>query len=198
MRTKFSLSFGASLIAVGIFNLFFKINSVALFGMTISAFTFSLINFMLLIFGDKFKTDKIEMVYVIPFMILLLFCCFNESLTKITNDNAINVLSFISFGLIFISEYFNYKKEMKISKNFYYRILLNEITYSNLILKKLVDSKDKDSNLYNDIQKLTDAKEKKILLELEFLKLKKDFYSIIDIDEIYTANDEILKTNYKE
>ena len=69
---------------------------------------------------------------------------------------------------------------------------------NNLILKKLVDSKDKDSSLYNDIQKLTDAKEKKILLELEFLKLKKDLYSIIDIDEIYTNNDELLKSNFKE
>ena len=140
MKNKFSLSFGIALIAVGIFNIFIETNRTILFGMSISAFIFSLIN---ILFSVKL-TKKYEWVYIIPFIILLTFSCFSESLMnfyfvrEIVNGKTTSVLTFLSFGLSFVSEYINGVKN-DLRESIKHLSLVNEsLQYSVLIQEKIV------------------------------------------------------------
>lgn len=207
MNSKLSVCFGASLIITGIFNFIFETSNIILLGMNLSALLFSLINFFILIFYNHIKSDKIEFVYIIPFVVLLFFYCFGESVKKFSliesmaSSQILNAITFLSFGLIFISEYFNYKKELEISRNMYYEILFNNSKYSKSILLRMIDYKDKindkfSNEFFDSIEKLCFEQMKKIEIEVELLKSGKHYFSIVDFDKIYTENNEIL--NYKK
>lgn len=206
MSSKLSVCFGASLIITGIFNFIFETNNIILLGMNLSALIFSLINFCILIFYKYIKSDKIEFIYILPFVILLLFCCFSESLESISfiknlsSSKILNAITFLSFGLIFISEYFNYRKELDISRNLYYQKLSNDLVYNGLILTKILDykSKIKDESgieFLNSMESLFDEQIKKIKLESSLLKSGQHYFSIVDVDKAYVENNEIL--NFK-
>ena len=110
MNSKLSVCFGASLIIIGGLNFIFETNNIILFGMNLSALLFSLINYLILCFHNRIKSDKIEFFYIIPFVFFLFFCCFSESLKNfsliesILSSQMSNAITFLSFGLIFIAE----------------------------------------------------------------------------------------------
>lgn len=207
MNSKLSVCFGASLIITGAFNFIFETSSIILLGMNLSALLFSLINFFILIFYNHIKSDKIEFIYIIPFVVLLFFCCFCESLKNfpliesMASSQILNAITFLSFGLIFISEYFNYKKELEISRNMYYELLFNNADYSKLILSRMIDYKDKikdkaSNEFFDSVAKLCNEQIKKMEMDVKLLKSGKHYFSIVDFDKIYTENNEIL--NYKK
>lgn len=206
MKNKFSLSFGIALIAVGIFNIFIETNRTILFGMSISAFIFSLIN---ILFSVKL-TKKYEWVYIIPFIILLTFSCFSESLMnfyfvrEIVNGKTTSVLTFLSFGLSFVSEYINGVKD-DLRESIKHLSLVNEsLQYSVLIQEKIVKYRksilkskkimDLDAVIFvEDIEKLCNEKIKKASIESELLVNKKNEYTLDDFSKAYVKNNDILK-----
>ena len=204
MNSKLSVCFGASLIIIGGLNFIFETNNIILFGMNLSALLFSLINYLILRFHDCIKSDKIEFFYIIPFVVFLFFCCFSESLKNfsliesILSSQISNAITFLSFGLIFIAEYSNYKNEMKISRKLYGELSLENANSLRSALLKIMDYGDSITNveLLNSIKYFFAEQTKKMEIELELFKSEKDYFSIVDFNKIYTEKSEIL--NYKK
>lgn len=130
-------------------------------------------------------------------------------ISNIVNSNFLNVLTFISFGLLFISEYINYKISLMYQKINIYSIIIEAYDYSNLILDNLIDYRkeliknkiiiDKQTETFLDkIEDLCNEKTKKAKIEAELLKLEKDYYTVEDFDKIYTKNNEKLNHNYTD
>ena len=185
MNNKFALSFGISLVIVGILNIFFELNNMILFGLSTSTIIFSVINF----FVPMIKNEKSEFLYIIPFVFLTAIFCYSNSLVKnefiltFINSNVTNVLTFISFGSLFISEYFNYKKmeyqsimnQMDlINDSFEYSALILEV--QNEYLHNLCNDKRpievKMDEFYKKIEKLCSEKIKLSKIDLELLTEK--------------------------
>lgn len=215
MKSKFALSFGISLIFVGILNIFLETSSVILFGLSVSTLLFSLISIAFTLFVSDDEDNKLEFIYIIPFVILLSIFCYSNSLMKlsfisnIVNSNFLNVLTFISFGLLFISEYINYKISLMYQKINIYSIIIEAYDYSNLILESIIDYRkeliknkiiiDEQTETFLDkIEDLCNEKTKKAKIEAELLKLEKDYYTVEDFDKIYTKNNEKLNHNYTD
>lgn len=210
MSSKLSVCFGASLIITGVFNFIFETNNIILLGMNLSALIFSLINFCILIFYKHIKSDRIEFIYILPFVILLFFCCFSESLKNIpfinnlSSSKILNAITFISFGLVFISEHANYKKDKKNLKNISIARCTESMDYSSLILDEIINYRNSIQNnnttmdaesgkfLFN-IERLCMEKIKKSKIEAELLEKDKDEYTLFDFSEAYTNNVQELK-----
>lgn len=207
MKSKFALSFGIALIVVGIINFFLETNNVILFGISISAFIFSLLS---ILFATRVDEEKYEILYIIPLLVMLCFFCYGNELMEIDIINSIvnsrltSALTFISFGISFASEYIvecNFKLLEKIR---HLSLIIEMLNYTNLIQdavidykKQLVDKKiiiDEASKSFLDrIEKLYKEKTKKSKMEDRLLSMKKDKYTIDDFDEVYTQETEILK-----
>lgn len=105
MNNKFALSFGISLVIVGLLNIFFKTSNIILFGLSVSTTIFSIMNML----EPKISNKKLELLYIIPFVLLVSIFCYSNSLMKIeiiwniVNSKITNILTFISFGFLFIS-----------------------------------------------------------------------------------------------
>lgn len=201
MNSKFSVCFGIALIITGMFNFIFETSNVILLGMNFSALLFSLINFIILIFYKHIKSDKVEFFYIIPFVVLLVFCCFNESFKSITfinnlaDSKILNAISFLSFGLIFISEFFSYKKELDISRNMYYQMIISKSEHSKMIFSKILEYKNKTTDeasieFFSSMEKMLSEEIKRIKIDSKLIKSKKHFFSIVDFDEAYTESNE--------
>ena len=80
MKSKFALSFGISLIFIGGINFFLDTNNVILFGISLSAFIFSIIS---ILFATEIYEEKYEFLYIIPFVVMLSFLCYGTELMKI-------------------------------------------------------------------------------------------------------------------
>lgn len=130
-------------------------------------------------------------------------------ISNIVNSNFLNVLTFISFGLLFISEYINYKISLMYQKINIYSIIIEAYDYSNLILESIIDYRkeliknkiiiDEQTETFLDkIEDLCNEKTKKAKIEAELLKLEKDYYTVEDFDKIYTKNNEKLNHNYTD
>lgn len=214
MKNKFALSFGISLIIVGLLNIFFDTNGIILFGLSVSTLMFSILNIVI----SWFKFDKkkwADYIYIIPFVILLSIFCYSNSLAeynlvqKIVNGKTLNVLTFISFGSLFISEYMNYRKDIENEKIRNMAIIVEVYDYSNLVLKTLNDYYDsliknkivldKDSVHFTEqIRKICIAKSEKCDIEMALLKTDKDYYSLDDVAKAYTDNNDTLSSIRKK
>ena len=142
MKNNFALSFGFSLVLIGGICIFVKISYIVMAGVALSAFVFSFINIILAMKKNK----KNELIYAIPFFILLLFCCFGDSLIKIEDFNkeisinATNAITFMSFGFIFLAEYINKKNEVKLEKDKYSKLVDETLEYTELALNIITNS----------------------------------------------------------
>lgn len=100
MNNKFALSFGISLVIVGLLNIFFETSNIILFGLSVSTTIFSIMN----MFEPKISNKKLELLYIIPFVLLVSIFCYCNLLMKIeiiwniVNSKITNILTFISFG----------------------------------------------------------------------------------------------------
>ena len=206
MNNKFALSFGISLMIVGILNIFFETNNVILFGLSTSTIIFSIIN----MFVPKIKNGKSELLYIIPFVFLTSIFCYSNSLVKndlilkIINSNITNVLTFLSFGFLFISEYFNYKKSEKQYVANQMEMILDNLEYSALILEIQTEylrilTKDSKSDeiqineFYKKLEKLCTEKIKLSKIDLELLSEKiKGPISIQQFNKIYQKYNDSL------
>lgn len=197
MKSKFALSFGLSLFLVGILNIFLETNKIILFGISISSMIFSLIS----IFSSFRNKDlKHEIIYVVPFALLLSIFCYSNSLTKykiindIINSKTLNILTFFSFGLLFVSEYINYKKDIKHAKSSNLKTINTTLEYNQSILDliesylKEVTGKDLNSKITELIDQLQNhclEKLEESKIEINLIDLKKDNYSLEDFSKVY-------------
>lgn len=208
MKSKFALSFGLALIAVGIINLFLETSNIILFGISLSSFIFSLIS---ILFTTKLDAKKYEMIYILPLMILLVFFCYGNDLMNIkviklmVNSRLTSALTFISFGISFANEYI-IERALKLTEKLRHLSLVIEMKdYTQLIQNVIIEYQtelineniitDKASkNFLNNIEKLYREKEKKARIENNLLSLENDSYTIDDFDEAYTKETEILNS----
>ena len=213
MNSKFALSFGVSLLFVGIFNVFLETNSIIVFGLAIGTIIFSVIN----IFFPSTEKESNELLYIIPFIILISIFCYSNSLVKwqfidsVANNKVSSILSFVSFGLLFIGEYINYQrdKKSKIANS------MNQITeyceYSNLILltinEYLNDMLDKgksmskeDKKFLDELDKLSSELHRLASIDKSLLDLNKEKFTIKDINVALKANSNVInhEKRYKE
>ena len=136
MNNKFALSFGISLVIVGLLNIFFETSNIILFGLSVSTTIFSIMNML----EPKISNKKLELLYIIPFVLLVSIFCYSNSLMKIeiisniVNSKITNILTFISFGFLFISEFINYKNARNQYINFQMAMINDNLQYSALIL----------------------------------------------------------------
>lgn len=203
MNNKFSLSFGIAFIIVGLLNIFFETNNAVLFALSISAAAFSIVNVI-----TAYK-NKLDILYIIPFALLISILCYNNSLSKntifinIINSKVTNIITFISFGSLFISEYIKLhiaKLKDRISN---YKICIEIINYSSLILElinkylsTLLEKKiiiDEESKQFlSQIDTLCKEKAKQSKITAELLDTKKDAFNIDEFNNIYVNNNDII------
>ena len=83
-----------------ILNIFFETSNIILFGLSVTTTIFSIMN----MFEPKISNKKLELLYIIPFVLLVSIFCYSNSLMKIeiiwniVNSKITNILTFISFG----------------------------------------------------------------------------------------------------
>lgn len=203
MNNKFSLSFGIAFIIVGLLNIFFETNNAVLFALSISATAFSIINVI------TAYNNKLDILYIIPFALLISILCYNNSLSNntifinIINSKVTNIITFISFGSLFISEYIKLhiaKLKDRISN---YKICIEIINYSSLILElinkylsTLLEKKiiiDEESKQFlSQIDTLCKEKAKQSKITAELLDMKKDAFNIDEFNNIYVNNNDII------
>lgn len=210
MNNKFALSFGISLVIVGVLNIFFETSNIILLGLSISTTIFSFINMFVAIKNSK----KLELLYIIPFVLLISIFCYSNSLmkiymvAKIVDGKTTNILTFVSFGFLFISEYlsFGYAKKNYIS---FQQGLINEsLEYSALILtlqneymktitnnNRTIDIESKD--FFDKIDKLCNEKIRQARINTDLLSLNKGLYTIQDFNYFYQKYNDTLNINDK-
>lgn len=128
---------------------------------------------------------------------------------SIINGKIPNILTFFSFGLLFVSEYINYKNVVINDRILNMSVITEALNYSNLILeiiikyrKDLVKNKiiiDSSSEIFlKEIEALCEEKGIKCKTEIDLLDLGKETYSLIDFDEAYTNNNKKLNFSKKK
>lgn len=209
MNNKFALSFGVSLVIVGFLNIFFETSNVILFGLSVSTTIFSIINMIV----PNMKSNKAEFLYIVPFVLLISLFCYSNSLMKypivegIVNGKITNVLTFISFGFLFISEYLNHKKNKMEQKNFEMLQVIQDYEYSNMILILINDYlenlknrgialDDESRNFLNQINDLCIEKSTLADIDTTLLKLNKEEYSMQDFNDSYKIHNDTI--NYEK
>lgn len=186
MKSRFSLSFGYALVIVGILNIFFKTNYMVLIGLSISAFMFSIMNMLL----SNVKNEKYEMLYIIPFIILLAFSCYSDSLVNnsfinwLEENDVSSILTFLSFGMLFIVEYKNLQKRNLEEIRSRLAVVAENVNYTELILNVISEYEKqlkKGSNRLNEdflekIRLICTNKIEKAKIELALLEAEQKKY----------------------
>ena len=207
MKSKFALSFGISLIFIGGINFFLDTNNVILFGISLSAFIFSIIS---ILFATEIYEEKYEFLYIIPFVVMLSFLCYGTELmkidffNKIINSRLTSALTFISFGISFASEYITEKNFKLFEKIKHQTIAVEILEYTRLLQDALIEHlneacekkivRDEVSKKFiNKVEQLYSEKSKESSIIHELLSMKKDEYTIDDIKKVYVKNTEILQ-----
>ena len=210
MNNKFALSFGISLVIVGLLNIFFETSNIILFGLSVSTTIFSIMN----MFEHKIINKKLELLYVIPFVLLVSIFCYSNSLMKneiisdVVNSKITNILTFISFGLLFISEFINYNNAKKQYINFQMAMITDNLQYSALILglqNEYLQSTTKNPSsmeieskkFFDDIEKLCNEKIRLSRIDIELLEQNKGLFTIQDLNMVYQKHHDILDINGK-
>lgn len=216
MNNKMSLSFGISLVVVGILNFWFETTNIILFGLSISALLFSLIEIafsLIEIFSSKRIRDGwLEILYILPFALLISSFCYSNSLMQIpfmselVNGRVTSLLTITSFGLLFVGGFINYKREEKmnilaqaelIRENFEYGILVMTMVtdYIKNAANKTQFSKDDVIGLANKIKNLCKEKGYLSSAEYELLKTGKYKFAIKEFDAAYKKVNEDININ---
>lgn len=210
MNNKFALSFGISLVIVGLLNIFFETSNIILFGLSVSTTIFSIMN----MFEHKIINKKLELLYVIPFVLLVSIFCYSNSLMKneiisdVVNSKITNILTFISFGLLFISEFINYNNAKNQYINFQMAMITDNLQYSALILglqNEYLQSTTKNPSsmeieskkFFDDIEKLCNEKIRLSRIDIELLEQNKGLFTIQDLNMVYQKHHDILDINGK-
>lgn len=210
MNNKFALSFGISLVIVGLLNIFFETSNIILFGLSVSTTIFSIMN----MFEPKIINKKLELLYVIPFVLLVSIFCYSNSLMKneiisdVVNSKITNILTFISFGLLFISEFINYNNAKNQYINFQMAMITDNLQYSALILglqNEYLQSTTKNPSsmeieskkFFDDIEKLCNEKIRLSRIDIELLEQNKGLFTIQDLNMVYQKHHDILDINGK-
>lgn len=210
MNNKFALSFGISLVIVGLLNIFFETSNIILFGLSVSTTIFSIMNML----EPKIRNKKLELLYVIPFVLLVSIFCYSNSLMKIeiisniVNSKITNILTFISFGFLFISEFINYKNAKNQYINFQMSMINDNLQYSALILglqneylqsitKKPSSIDIESKKFFNEIEKLCNEKIRLSKIDTELLEQNKGLFTIQDLNMVYQKYHDILDINGK-
>lgn len=210
MNNKFALSFGISLVIVGLLNIFFETSNIILFGLSVSTTIFSIMN----MFEHKIINKKLELLYVIPFVLLVSIFCYSNSLMKneiisdVVNSKITNILTFISFGLLFISEFINYNNAKNQYINFQMAMITDNLHYSALILglqNEYLQSTTKNPSsmeieskkFFDDIEKLCNEKIRLSRIDMELLEQNKELFTIQDLNMVYQKHHDILDINGK-
>lgn len=207
MKTKFAFSFGISLILIGIINFFLSTNNIILFGVSLSGFLFSIIS---ILFATLLDEKKYEFLNILPLLVLLCFLCYGNELMKmdivkyIINSKITSSLTFISFGLSFVSEYIM-EKNLKGLERIKHLSLANEmldytcllLSIENKYLNECVNKKniiDNTTKAFLDrLESLFNEKSKESKMIVELLSKEKDLYLIDDFNLAYINNTDILK-----
>lgn len=138
----------------------------------------------------------------------MLFLCYSDDLMRleivkqIVNSQLTSALTFISFGISFVSEYLTEKKN-KLQERLKQSILLTEnLRYTNLLRKITLNyfcELEKNKTIIDDISKkyidnmllLFDENDKESGIIGDLLSIKTDEYTIDNIKEAYMNNTEI-------
>lgn len=209
MKNNFSLSFSLALLITGIFCLFFDVNDIIMFGVSFSSFVFSVIS-IILSFKNK---KKYELAYAFPFIILLFFCCYGDSLMKnevikeIVNSGLSNAITFFSFGTIFLAENISKMREKKLEIEKNEKIVDENLNYSEQILdltmnymnslekKKIVPDED-NKRFIGKIVDLSREKIRQSKINHDLFKLRKSNFDFDDINKVFIDSSNVI--NIKE
>lgn len=192
MNTKISVSFGVSLILIGILCIFLDINEMVMVGISLSALSFSILNLIYLIIKNNKLKRNYDYLYLISFFVLLLFSCFNDSLLKINlfkfmlNDRVSNFITVISFGLLFVSEFLTYRKKNKDYRKIFENNLQYDLNFNDSLIELLSNNMN-NSDLFYKITsalklKLTETKKK-----YEIINSGKDEFNLEDAESIVAS-----------
>lgn len=209
MKNNFSLSFALALLITGIFCLFFDVNDIIMFGVSFSSFVFSGISIILSFTNKK----KYELAYAFPFIILLCFCCYGDSLMKneeikeIVNSGVANAITFFSFGTIFLAENISKKREKELENEKNEKIVDENLNYSEQILdltmnymnslekKKIVPDED-NKRFIGKIVDLSQEKIRQSKINHDLFKLRKSNFDFDDINKVFIDSSNVI--NIKE
>lgn len=215
MNNKMSLSFGISLVAVGILNFWFETTNIILFGLSISALLFSLIEIVfsvIEIFSSKrIRGGWLEFIYILPFALLISSFCYSNSLMQIpfisglVNGRITSLLTITSFGLLFISGYINYKREEKMNKEAQAELVKSTIDESSasgveimtIVNNYIANANSKNVildksilNLFNEIMNYYSDKGKLLNTKAALLETGKYKFTIKEFEEAYNKSVE--------
>lgn len=205
MKNNFSLSFALALLITGIFCLFFDVDDIIMFGVSFSSFIFSGISIFLSFTNKK----KYELAYAFPFIILLCFCCYGDSLMKneeikeMVSSGMSNAITFFSFGTIFLAENISKIKERKLENKRNEKIIVENLNYSEQILgltMNYMNSFEKrkmipDENSKKFISKIVDLSQEKIRqsqINNDLLKLEKSKFDFDDINKVFIDSSNVI------
>ena len=209
MKNNFSLSFALALLITGIFCLFFFFNYIIMFGVSFSSFVFSGISIILSFTNKK----KYELAYAFPFIILLCFCCYGDSLMKneeikeMVNSGVSNAITFFSFGTIFLAENISKKREKELENEKNEKIVDENLNYSEQILdltmnymnslekKKIVPDAD-NKRFIGKIVDLSQEKIRQSKINHDLFKLRKSNFDFDDINKVFIDSSNVI--NIKE
>ena len=190
----FKLSFGLSIIFVGILSLFFNISNLVIIGVSISSLLFAIIDAL---------PKKNNLLYFFPLSILLISCIFSNMpfINFFLTSKLNNFIVFASFGLtICLYSYVSYRNRikslaLKYKENVKYKDkIINRLENSIIILESsikirniCIEKKYNDKELHKEITLLEKfAQQEKILAsvsnELVNLSISKN-NSELSIDE---------------
>lgn len=206
MKNNISLAFALALLFTGMFCFLFNVNEKIMFGVSFSSFTFSGISIILSFLNKK----KYELLYAIPFIILLCFCCYgdlfmkNVEIKEMINSGLPNAITFFSFGTVFIAENISKHNEREIEKKKNEKLVEENINYCEQIVKltnnyiKLLEDKkivlDTDSkDFIRNIVDLSQEKVRQSTIIYELLKLRKNNYDIDDINKVFIDSSNVIK-----
>lgn len=210
MKNNFSLSFSLALIITGFFCLFYDVNNVIMFGVSFSSFVFSLISIALSFTNKK----KYELAYALPFIILLCFCCYSDSLMnnveieEMVNSGITNAITFFSFGTTFLADNISRMRERKIENKKNKRMVEENINYSQQIVDLTMDymkslekkkiGPDEDSKvLINNIMNLSKEKIRQSAFNNELLKLEKSNFTFDEINKVFIDSSNAINRKEK-
>jgi len=204
MKNNFTIAFGVSFLIVALLNVFLEVNECVLFSLTLSALIFSLIDLLELKLQIKSKKIIILLCYIIGLAILVTGMAFSNSLMDIIVINSIinskisNIISFLSFGLIFIFNYLKEKERIKKMKNEGFKNASAQFELLNSAYAILIDwnKKEKDTNKIK--QNLTDyVEDYSLLAQLKSELLKnnksKSEYTLEEIEDAFKKHSNPIK-----
>lgn len=192
MNTKISVSFGVSIILIGILCIFLDINEMVMVGISLSALSFSILNLLYLIIKNNKLKRNYDYLYLISFFVLLLFSCFNDSLLKIDlfkfmlNDKVSNFITVISFGLLFVSEFLTYRQKNKDYRKIFENNLQYDLNFNDSLIKLLSNNMNNNDLFYEITSalklKITETKKK-----YEIISSGKDEFNLVDAESIVAS-----------